>query len=113
MNTGCKRYIDKVCLITGGTRGIGLATAQRLLSEQAKAVFICSSQQSNVSSALNSFDKSDRIHGMQCDVTVKAQRLALLDKVKEMYGRLDVLILNQAVISHIGKQMEITEEKFD
>jgi hypothetical protein len=30
-----------------------------------------------------------------------------------MYGRLDVLILNQAVISHIGKQMEITEEKFD
>jgi NAD(P)-dependent dehydrogenase (short-subunit alcohol dehydrogenase family) len=113
MNTGCKRYIDKVCLITGGTRGIGLATAQRLLSEQAKAVFICSSQQSNVSSALNSFDKSDRIHGMQCDVTVKAQRLALLDQIKKMYGRLDVLILNQAVISHIGKQMEITEEKFD
>lgn len=30
-----------------------------------------------------------------------------------MYGKLDVLILNQAVISHIGKQMEITEEKFD
>jgi dehydrogenase/reductase SDR family protein 4 len=30
-----------------------------------------------------------------------------------MFGRIDVLVLNQAVISHIGKQMEITEEKFD
>lgn len=40
---------------------------------------------------------------MRCDVTVKTQRLALLEKIREMYGRLDVLILNQAVISHIGK----------
>jgi NAD(P)-dependent dehydrogenase (short-subunit alcohol dehydrogenase family) len=36
-----------------------------------------------------------------------------LGKIQEMYGRLDVLILNQAVISHIGRQMEITEAKFD
>ncbi len=43
-STSYKRYMDKVCLITGGTRGIGLATAKRLLDEQAKAVFICSSQ---------------------------------------------------------------------
>lgn len=37
----------------------------------------------------------------------------MLKRIEEMYGRLDVLILNQAVISHIGKQMEITEAKFD
>ena len=36
-----------------------------------------------------------------------------MGKIQEMYGRLDVLILNQAVISHIGRQMEITEAKFD
>jgi dehydrogenase/reductase SDR family protein 4 len=30
-----------------------------------------------------------------------------------MFGRLDCLVLNHAVITHIGKQMEITEEKFD
>lgn len=43
-------------------------------------------------------------------MTQKQQRLQLLGKIEEMYGRLDVLILNQAVISHIGKQMQITEE---
>ena len=68
-------------------------------------MFICSSQQSNVSAALKSFDKSDqdRVHGVQCDVTVKGQRVAMLDQIKQMYGRLDVMIVNQAVISHIGK----------
>lgn len=30
-----------------------------------------------------------------------------------MFGRLDCLVLNHATITHIGKQMEITEEKFD
>lgn len=96
--TSCKRYIDKVCLITGGTKGIGMATARRLLDEQAKAVFICSSQQANVSAAVKHLDSSagdkGRIHGMQCDVTQKSQRLAMLGRIKEMYGRLDVLILN-------------------
>jgi NAD(P)-dependent dehydrogenase (short-subunit alcohol dehydrogenase family) len=114
ITSGCKRYMDKVCLITGGTKGIGMATAQRLLAEQAKAVFICSSQQTNVNQALKSFGTDEkRIHGYQCDVTQKQQRVELLKRIEEMYGRLDVLILNQAVISHIGKQMEITEANFD
>ena len=37
------RFVDQVCLITGGTKGIGLATALRFLKEQAKAVIVCSS----------------------------------------------------------------------
>jgi NAD(P)-dependent dehydrogenase (short-subunit alcohol dehydrogenase family) len=68
----------------------------------------------NVNQALKSFGSDEkRIHGYQCDVTQKQQRVELLKRIEEMYGRLDVLILNQAVISHIGKQMEITEAKFD
>ena len=50
---------------------------------------------------------------MKCDVTKKNERLELLDMINQIYGRLDVMMINHAVISHIGKQMEITEEKFD
>ena len=53
------------------------------------------------------------MHGVRCDVTCKKERLEMLDMVNRMYGRVDVLILNHAVISHIGRQMEITEAKFD
>jgi NAD(P)-dependent dehydrogenase (short-subunit alcohol dehydrogenase family) len=109
------RYMNKICLITGGTKGIGLATAHRLAKEQA-TVIMCSSRDESVKSALQSFDKDlarDRVHGVQCDVTSKKERLQMLDMVNRMYGRLDVLILNHAVISFIGKQMDITEAKFD
>lgn len=37
----------------------------------------------------------------------------MIQEVEKRYGRIDVLMLNHAVINHIGKQMEITEEKWD
>jgi 3-oxoacyl-[acyl-carrier protein] reductase/7-alpha-hydroxysteroid dehydrogenase len=59
------RFIDKICLITGGTRGIGLATAKRFLSEGAQAVIICSSKQETVQSGLDSFPPEEkRIFGL-------------------------------------------------
>ena len=109
------RYLNKICLITGGTKGIGLATAHRFLDEQG-TVIICSSKEDSVKGALKSFERSiakDRVHAFKCDVTEKRDRLELLDTINRLYGRLDVMVLNHAVISHIGKQMEITEEKFD
>jgi NAD(P)-dependent dehydrogenase (short-subunit alcohol dehydrogenase family) len=109
------RYLNKICLITGGTKGIGLATAHRFLNEQG-TVIICSSREESVKTALNSFEKSiakERVHAVKCDVTQKKERLQLLDLINRQYGRLDVLVLNHGVISHIGKQMEITESKFD
>ena len=45
------RYLNKICLITGGTKGIGLATAHRLVKEQA-TVIMCSSRDESVKSAL-------------------------------------------------------------
>jgi NAD(P)-dependent dehydrogenase (short-subunit alcohol dehydrogenase family) len=55
----------------------------------------------------------ERVLGMKCDVTSQVDRTLLLNKVAQMYGRLDCLIINHASITHIGKQLEIPEEKFD
>ena len=77
------RYLNKICLITGGTKGIGLATAHRLLNEQG-TVIICSSREESVKSALKSFEKclaKDRVHAVKCDVTQKKERLELMDLI--------------------------------
>jgi NAD(P)-dependent dehydrogenase (short-subunit alcohol dehydrogenase family) len=71
-----------VCLITGGTRGIGLATAHRFLMEKAKAVIICSSREENVKRAIQTLhaDKSlsddarQRVQGYKCDVGISLER---------------------------------------
>ena len=84
-------------------------------------MIICSSKEESVSSALTHLkgDSSlseaarSKVHGFRCDMSMKAQRREMLAKVGERFGRLDCLVLNHAVITHIGKQMEITEEKFD
>ncbi len=89
-----QRYLNKVCLVTGGTRGIGLATAQRFLQEQARAVIICSSKEESVRNALKQFKGNKRIEGYQCDVTQKQQRVDLLKKINEVHGQLDVMVLN-------------------
>jgi NAD(P)-dependent dehydrogenase (short-subunit alcohol dehydrogenase family) len=55
----------------------------------------------------------DRVHALKCDVTLKSEREQLMRYIMKEWGRLDCMILNHAVISHIGRQMEITEDKFD
>ena len=81
-------------------------------------MIICSSKQESVTSALQILkdDPSiafERVHAFQCDCSSKAQRVELLQKVQDQFGRLDVLILNHATITHVGNQMEITEEQYD
>lgn len=121
MQSSSSRFLNQVCLITGGTRGIGLATAKRFLSEQAEAVIICSSKDESVQSALSqirgdatlSEAARSKVHGFRCDMGQKAQRREMVARIAGMFGRVDCLVLNHATITHIGKQMEITEEKFD
>ena len=55
----------------------------------------------------------DRVHGYRCNVTDPKERQAMLKDVADKFGSLDVLVLNHAVITHHGKQLEITEALFD
>ena len=70
----------KVAVITGGNSGIGLATAQRLVSEGAY-VFITGRRQSEVDAAVKQIGKN--ITGVQGDVSNLADLDRLYAKVKE------------------------------
>ena len=106
-----KRLEKKVCFITGGTRGIGLAIAERFGKEGAK-VIICSRKENNLNEAMDSLKDYD-VDGHVCDVGDQEQRASLIDKIGETYGRIDVLVLNVANSSFWGMQLDIDEHNFD
>ena len=105
---------DKVAIITGGSRGIGYATADKFLAEGAKVILAASSQASA--------DKAvERLKGKYPEATIAgiSPDLASLESVQdafrsaaEKYGCVDILV-NNAGVSESTPFMEYTEETFD
>ena len=100
----------KVAVITGGNSGIGLATAQRLVSEGAY-VFITGRRQSEVEAAVKQIGK-DNVSGVQGDVSNLADLDRLYAKVKEQKGQINILFANAGIIG-AAPLGEISEEHFD
>lgn len=84
---------NKRVLITGGSSGIGLATAQALLSKGAQ-VFITGRDNSKIASALKSLSASGKAGGAVADVATAEGRRLTLDKALAAMGGLDILVNN-------------------
>ena len=95
--------MNKVCLITGGTSGIGLGIAKRFAQEGAK-VISCSIDK-DIPNALDSIREGGKydIEGLHCDVTKSDERKDILRHIETKYGKLNVLALNAGIGGHIGR----------
>jgi NAD(P)-dependent dehydrogenase (short-subunit alcohol dehydrogenase family) len=105
-----KKLEGKVAVITGGNSGIGLATAQRFVSEGAY-VFITGRRQSEVDAAVKQIGKNNTT-GVQGDVSNLADLDRLYATVKEQKGHIDILLAN-AGVGELVPLGEITEEHFN
>ena len=85
----------KVAVITGGNSGIGLAAAQRFVSDGAY-VFITGRRQSELDAAVKQIGK-DNVSGVQGDVSNLADLDRLYAVVEEQKGRIDILFANAGV----------------
>jgi 3-oxoacyl-[acyl-carrier protein] reductase len=93
----------KVCLVTGGTRGIGRAIAESLLAEGA-SVAICGRRQESVERAVEELSSENarragtgKVTGKAADVRNHADVGALFQFVDQHFGGLDVLVNNAGV----------------
>ena len=85
------RFANKTVLVTGGSTGIGLATAERLLAEGA-AVFITGRRQAELDQAVAQL--GERAIGVQGDVTSHADLARLFATIKDRVGHLDAVVAN-------------------
>lgn len=82
---------DKVAVITGGTSGIGLATAHRFVQEGAR-VFVTGRDLGRLEAAVKEIGPAAT--GVRADITELADLDALYAQVREQAGRIDVLVAN-------------------
>ncbi|WP_329109770.1 glucose 1-dehydrogenase [Micromonospora sp. NBC_01699] len=111
MTQSSSRFGDKIALITGGTSGIGLATARRLLAEGARVV-ITGRDKTRLDAAVADLDGGDRVLAVPGDTASLADLDALTDRIRDRYGRLDVLFANAGVAS-FRPYGDFTEAEFD
>jgi 3-oxoacyl-[acyl-carrier protein] reductase len=88
---------DKVAIITGSSKGIGLASARALVEEGARVV-ICARGQASLQEAADALrqaaGRDDAVVGVQADVATNDGAEAVVRAAIDRYGRVDVLVNN-------------------
>jgi 3-oxoacyl-[acyl-carrier protein] reductase len=104
---------NRICLVTGGTRGIGRAIAEMLLSEGA-VVVVCGRWPDSVTRAVAEMEACwpGKVKGKAADVSVHEDVHALFEFVDRETGGLDVLV-NNAGVGIFAKVSRITLEEWD
>jgi len=103
------KLAGKIAVVTGGTTGIGLATAKRFADEGARA-YITGRRQAELDAAVQEIGKG--VVGVQGDVSKLEDLDRLYAKIGEQSGRIDVLFAN-AGGGEFAPLGAITEEHFD
>lgn len=102
----------KVAAITGGTSGIGLATAEAFLKKGAKVV-IAGRNGKRGEEALNELQKiSDDVRFLQTDSSDASQVKALVDYTVKTFGSLDIMF-NNAGIGDMAPVDQMEDEAFE
>ena len=103
----------KVAIVTGSSKGIGLAIA-RGLSENGANVVLSSRSQEKVELAANQFQKDGlSVLAQSCHVGDEKQRIKLVEKTIKKFGKIDILV-NNAAINPVYESIEnMSNEVYD
>jgi NAD(P)-dependent dehydrogenase (short-subunit alcohol dehydrogenase family) len=102
---------DKVVLITGGSRGLGLVLAREFAKEGSRLV-ICARDKEELERARDDLEsRSTQVLPITCDVSKRSEVEEMIARSHDHYGRIDVLVNNAGVIE-VGPLEVMTLEDF-
>ena len=108
------KLTNKVAIVTGGSRGIGLATVKAFIEAGATVILTASSQSSADQAVAKLKEKYPQasVAGISPELTSLNSVQAAFRNVVDRYGRLDILV-NNAGVSESTPLLDYTEETYD
>jgi NAD(P)-dependent dehydrogenase (short-subunit alcohol dehydrogenase family) len=103
----------KVALITGSTRGIGFAIAQRFSEHGARVVVSSRKPEACEAAKAAIEDAGGEAIAVPANISHKDQLQALVDATLAAYGGIDILVCNAAVNPYFGPLEKIGDDAFD
>jgi NAD(P)-dependent dehydrogenase (short-subunit alcohol dehydrogenase family) len=107
--------MNKVALVTGGTRGIGLGIAENLAQWGFELAINGVRPENEITEILEKL-KAFGVKVIYCqgNIAIKEERIQIIEKVKKHFGRIHVLVNNAGIAPKERKDiLEATEESFD
>ncbi|MCG8687517.1 MAG: SDR family oxidoreductase [Desulfobacterales bacterium] len=104
---------SKVAVITGASRGIGLAAAKKLAQCGAVCILVSRKIEGLETAAEEIKAAGGKAEPMACHTGYPEQIQALYDQIMEKYGRLDILVNNAATNPHFGEMITADEGIWD
>lgn len=101
---------DKVAYITGGSKGIGLGIA-RVLLDRGMRVAITSRSQESADRAKEGLGQPERVLAIESAVASMESEMNAVNRVREQFGRLDLLVAN-AGVGHFANIETLTPEQW-
>lgn len=101
------------CLVTGASRGIGAAVAERYAAEGARVVLAARDETELERVAKHIRDAGDQVATLAVDLTDTEAVAGLGDRIAAKLGKLDVVVANQGMLGDLAPMAEIAEEGFD
>jgi NAD(P)-dependent dehydrogenase (short-subunit alcohol dehydrogenase family) len=102
---------NKVCVVTGGSGSVGLASAKAFLREGGK-VWLVDLREADVKRALGELNSSNA-DGMAADVSDAAQTKTYIDGAVKKFGKIDVLFSNAGNPGQAAPITDYPEDVFD
>jgi len=102
---------DKVALVTGGARGIGLATSRALIARGASVAIVDWDAEAAERAAARVHDA--RVLGLAADATDRSAMQRAVARTVERFGGLDVIVANAGIVSRVATVRGTPAESFE
>lgn len=103
----------KVAVVTGSSRGIGLAMAEALAAHGAKVVVSSRKEEACNEAAEKICAAGGEAIGIACNVAENDDLDNLIQKTRDAFGKVDVLVCNAGISPFFGPAVDLPDDKFD